>query len=1088
MKILKVSFSNLNSLYGDWEINFDHPAYSNDGLFSITGPTGAGKSTILDAICLALYGRTPRLDSVGAQSNEIMSRQRAECMAEVTFETRNGTFRCSWSQHRARNRVDGNLVAAKHELINAETHEVLCNKKRDVAQAVEQHTGMNFDRFTRSMLLAQGQFAAFLTASADQRAPILEQITGTEIYSTISKTVHERRREHEELLSRLRDDAKAVQPLSIEQELQLERQLELSKMLTRGLDRRLHAIQEALFTAKKAASLHEEITVLHAQKHQLEHRHEHMSALKEQYRLALVALELEPLYQVLTSRKNEQIADRKLVTEEEHLISQIQQQISEKQRQVDAAGTEVQKARESWDHMQPMLAEAKEITHTYNRISARADGLRRELTTALHTRSSHSEHLETLRRNLREAEQVRDKIARWIAEHREDDELLAQSLEHIRLHLIQMRSVSEQVRTERHTYEDILLHKNQIETERDRINTLLNAALEDLEANNQEITACETRRKQLLGESSKQVYTRELGYLQEREVLVARIESLEDRRKQLIDGQPCPLCGSLDHPFSQHELPSLSETRVRLKEVSSIITQVEQCEDELRVLKDEHTAYIQQQSSLQATYDALLQQRDDVLLQEDRSQAKLKDREAELRKVQNLCMGNLESENDPLANRQRVEEYAAQLEQRQSQWEAQLQSEVASEQTVARIVHEVQEIRKRVIEAHDRVLKVREQVHAAREKISVLSQRLSVLLGDYLSIEDFDNQMKLQLADVEQKQQQKRDDLSQLQQSLALHEHARLSLTTRIEERNKNLCGHEAQFSKELEDHGIADETAFLQYRCDAASRLSMKEEIEDYDRQAASCESRLHQIANELKKLEQDESEAWPIPLLEEHQRWCESEKESMHRLQGGMKERLEENNRKRAQYNNQQEAIDKQQKVFHGYDRLNTFIGSHDGKKFRNFAQSLTFELLIAHANEHLHSLSDRYMLTPDADQPLDVAVIDLYQGAQVRSARNLSGGESFLVSLSLSLALSTIASKRVQVDSLFLDEGFGTLDEQTLETALSALSALRSQGKLVGIISHVGALQERIPVQISVIPIAGGVSRIEGPGCSAFTRSTM
>jgi exonuclease SbcC len=179
--------------------------------------------------------------------------------------------------------------------------------------------------------------------------------------------------------------------------------------------------------------------------------------------------------------------------------------------------------------------------------------------------------------------------------------------------------------------------------------------------------------------------------------------------------------------------------------------------------------------------------------------------------------------------------------------------------------------------------------------------------------------------------------------------------------------------------------------------------------------------------------------------------------------------------------EKIATQQKVCALWDRLNSLIGSHDGKRFRNFAQGLTFELLIAHANEHLRELSDRYLLTPDTTKPLDIAVMDLYQAGEVRSARNLSGGESFLVSLALSLGLSTIASKKVQVDSLFLDEGFGTLDEETLETALGALASLRNQGKLVGIISHVGALQERIPVQISVIPVAGGMSRIVGPGCS-------
>ncbi len=192
MRILQIRFKNLNSLAGEWTIDLTHPAFLSDGIFVITGPTGAGKTTILDAVCLALYGRTPRLPRVTKSENEIMSRQTGECFAEVTFETRAGTFRCHWSQWRARKKASGELQAPRHELSDAASGRILENNIRGVADKVEEATGMDFERFTRSMLLAQGGFAAFLQAPADQRAPILEQLTGTEIYSDISKRVHAR--------------------------------------------------------------------------------------------------------------------------------------------------------------------------------------------------------------------------------------------------------------------------------------------------------------------------------------------------------------------------------------------------------------------------------------------------------------------------------------------------------------------------------------------------------------------------------------------------------------------------------------------------------------------------------------------------------------------------------------------------------------------------------------------------------------------------------------------------------------------------------------------------------------------------------
>ncbi|MCK5348865.1 MAG: chromosome segregation protein SMC, partial [Desulfobacula sp.] len=155
-------------------------------------------------------------------------------------------------------------------------------------------------------------------------------------------------------------------------------------------------------------------------------------------------------------------------------------------------------------------------------------------------------------------------------------------------------------------------------------------------------------------------------------------------------------------------------------------------------------------------------------------------------------------------------------------------------------------------------------------------------------------------------------------------------------------------------------------------------------------------------------------------------------------------------------------------------------DGKKYRNFAQGITFELMVSHANRQLEKMSDRYLLIRDEKQPLELNIVDNYQAGEIRSAKNLSGGESFIVSLSLALGLSNMASRNVRVDSLFLDEGFGTLDEDALETSLEALAGLHQKGKLIGVISHVPALKERIATQINILPISGGKSHITGPGC--------
>ena len=290
-------------------------------------------------------------------------------------------------------------------------------------------------------------------------------------------------------------------------------------------------------------------------------------------------------------------------------------------------------------------------------------------------------------------------------------------------------------------------------------------------------------------------------------------------------------------------------------------------------------------------------------------------------------------------------------------------------------------------------------------------------------------------------------------------------------------------FAQGLEQEAFADERSFLQACLPAEERESLGRlsqelhaaRMELAGRGRAAREHLATETAKALTTKNREEL-GQDLAVLEQHQAALQQE-------QGSCLQRLADNDRLRQEQRVLVERIEQQERVFEQWSALQELIGSADGKKFRNIVQQMNLELMVAHANRQLVKMTDRYLLEV-GNGTLELNIRDNYQAGELRSTKNLSGGESFLVSLALALGLSQMASRTTRVDSLFLDEGFGTLDEDALDTALSTLASLQQRGKLIGIISHVQGLKERVPTQIEVLPIGGGRSRILGPGCRSKT----
>ena len=217
-----------------------------------------------------------------------------------------------------------------------------------------------------------------------------------------------------------------------------------------------------------------------------------------------------------------------------------------------------------------------------------------------------------------------------------------------------------------------------------------------------------------------------------------------------------------------------------------------------------------------------------------------------------------------------------------------------------------------------------------------------------------------------------------------------------------------------------------------------------------------------------------------------CQTQLDALKEDSGSLKAQLSVHQQAMTQHINLMEQIRLQDAEYQQWKILDNLIGSQKGDKFKKFAQGLTFDVMIAHANRELQYINDRYLLKRSNENSLEINVIDNWQGGEERTGKNLSGGESFLISLALALGLSKMHSKNMRIDTLFLDEGFGTLDSDTLETVLDALSNLKNEGKLIGVISHIPSLNERIHAQIQVIPKHNGTSQIVGAGCEKITSS--
>ncbi len=1079
MKILQLRFKNLNSLQGEWLIDFTEPQYLANGIFALTGPTGAGKSTVLDAICLALYGSTPRLGKITRNNNDIMSRQTGECYAEVCFESSEGRFRCHWSQHRARKKANGKLAESKHEISAMDSGEILESKKRNVTQLIEAKTGMDFERFTRSMLLAQGGFDTFLKADVEQKSRILEQITGTEIYTRISLQTHERLKREREQLNLLRAEIAGISLLTEDQIHSIKQTLRLQQEQQNILSGQLNQTQKAVIWLQTIHSISKEIKVLEKDSEQLQIELEQFVPQRKKLELAVRASHLDGFYATLKALRKQQLNDQQLLHSEQSKLPELQQQaanfkiISEQSEQtLQEAKHQLQSAVELFKKVRSVDQSIADKHRSVNKLDNEYHQQQQQI-------KAEQSAIKKLQKQSAETEQQCQQCASYLQKHSQDQWLIS-GLAGIKARLFSLNAIEKERELYKQQYNTELQvqkkYQQQFKKQRQALESFAQA-FKDIQT---QMEGQEKHRKALLNGKLLREYRAEKEALLRELSLLKTIASLETERKKLQDNKACPLCGSLEHPYATGNVPAMDDSQIQLSKLDKIIAQAEQIEQQLNELaqmekKAQYDLSEAEKQKLKAEHkysasSQKLKQLEQSLLQLEQESGHLKTEL--LQPLQALGIAELENTDfkvllNSLQKRlelwQQQQQDLNELEQKKSQNKADIKTHESIISTLKKSLSVIQQDLKNETSGLQQLLTERQTLFADKE-VDLEEKRLKKLV-----------------ADSEQDEKNARKKLTKCQQtlnSLLTNIHA---LEARIKQADKDLNEQENSFLKQLPEQGFASETEFIQASLSIKQRQRLNRTAQELDNRQISITTRLTDRNQALQAEQEKNISNKSLDLLLSEQKKLEQQVSAVRDEIATLKHQLEQDQQYREKIKQQQGAIDKQQKECQRWEKLHILIGSSDGKKYRNFAQGLTFELMVNHANRQLKKMSDRYLLIRDKDQPLELNVIDNYQAGEIRSVRNLSGGESFVVSLTLALGLSRMASRKVRVDSLFLDEGFGSLDEDALESALEALSGLHQDGKLIGIISHVYALKERISTRIQVTPLSGGRSTIVGPGCS-------
>ena len=1125
MKIHRIETLNLNSLYGQQSVDFDEDL-SGAALFLVVGPTGAGKTTLLDAICLALFGVTPRITGEkgqGGVAGHVMSYGTGECSARVEFsrvvEGRRERYRATWSCHRSRRKAGGNLQDVKRGLevwTGADWETLVFSTKKkdwndDFSRVLD---GMKVEEFTRAILLAQGRFSAFLkrtdgespSQEQDRRRKILERLTGTSYFRDIGARAAIRKREAESAMKEVDALIGMARSLSAEELAALEeRQREAASCVERGTQRaeQLRGVLGWLDRGKQArAGLRDVVSALEVLEASKQSAASDLEALVEHQRCASAAsvdAELSRLEEELRSeraaqaRSAEQIAESGAAELEQttaaeeaeealkrHLADEAE--LAPKLEQGHALLGEIVAACKAHQEAAVALAEARrraeeaarEASQSAKRFTQLCDrklAVKEDLS-GLGDGGAWAGMIGGIEERLRMLQKDR---GRWLQLGHEIEEAAAREV-----------SVENELQDARATLEELELQLKLVQAAR--------------------VEAAEAVAG-LLGSSSsfdeaKRKALEQLVPLREDLEHFAWAIKMAEEADRLRAEDPCPLCHSTDHQIdsaAHAEARERAETKHarlagEIRREEERLAAVEASERELLQVEGDVARAEAAVGPASARRKSLSETLQRIAAERGAANVSRTELAATLAAEESAMATQLESAGAQISwldERPELEPALQQVRARLERWESLrqelegLQTESAAAEAAA--TGAAADTKTREEESQSLAMRHKEQAEQVDRKRAELEE----LLGGADPREV--------ARGLKERQTASRRAVEELRKLLAELAAQRSNLEGQQGVRAKRISGMEAKAATLLERcQGHLDELGLagrgeLRARVlpttEASRVTALRDELKD---RALALEAQRDELSRQLAELAAErpevlvgaaaagEPDQQTEQLVTERLNILLAEVDVLKRTESDAALLLQQDRERRRQSAALREKYDRLTREFGLWARLHKLIGEGDGQAFSRFAQVLHLGELIAGANEHLTRLNPRYSLTPaqgeDGRPELAFAVVDEFQGGVARSIATLSGGETFLVSLSLALALGGFGGQRMPIETLLLDEGFGTLDRESQAVAMDALSQLGSEGIQVGIISHVEGLKDRVPAQIRVVKQGDGRSLIE------------